>query len=29
MKNRLMHIGIASLVLSGCVIVPLDFDEDD
>jgi hypothetical protein len=29
MKNRLMGVGMASLVLSGCVIVPPDFDEDD
>jgi hypothetical protein len=29
MKNSLTGIGMASLVLSGCVIVPPDFDEDD
>jgi hypothetical protein len=29
MKNKPMGVGIVYLVLSGCVIVPPDFDEDD
>jgi hypothetical protein len=29
MKNKLMVLGMASLVLSGCVVVPPDYDEDD
>ncbi|HKY09218.1 MAG TPA: hypothetical protein VJQ55_13285 [Candidatus Binatia bacterium] len=29
MKNALMNAGILSLVLSGCVVVPPDYDEDD
>jgi hypothetical protein len=29
LKNELIGIGMFSLVLSGCVVVPPDFDEDD
>lgn len=29
MKHNLMGVGILSLILSGCVVVPPDFDEDD
>lgn len=29
MKNKLMGLGMASVILSGCVIVPPDFDDDD
>ena len=28
-KNRLMGAGMLSLIVSGCVVVPPDFDEDD
>jgi hypothetical protein len=28
-KNRLIGVGIFSLVLSGCLVVPADYDEDD
>ena len=29
MKSKLIGLGMFSLVLSGCVVVPPDYDEDD
>ena len=29
MQNKLIGLAISSLVLSGCVLVPPDFDDDD
>ena len=28
-KNKLFGAGIVSLILSGCIVVPPDYDEDD
>jgi hypothetical protein len=28
-KNKLIGVGMFSLILSGCLVVPPDFDEDD
>ena len=29
MKNKLFGFGMFSLIISGCVVVPPDFDDDD